>query len=184
MKIEVDVLGVEQAVDFHTLASAQFLVLDVLGVRARVPISEEQMVHLTTAVMERKATHAVAHPPDTDMEWEDPRDRSEHPLSADVVSTPIPERSYGGVMAGLSDNTAELEDAPPPPEGIMQGFFEEDPAEAERRLRARKPQRRTVAADTAGNPEGEGVVQRPTAPRMPAPPGFGPLSDDDGIAQG
>lgn len=179
MKIEVDVLGVEQAVDFDTLASAQFVVLDVLGVRARVPISEEQMVHLTTMVMNQKAEKNVVHSP-TDMEWEDPRDRSEHPLSADVISTPIPERSYGGVMAGLSDNSGETEDSPAVPEGIMQGFFEEDPAEAERKLRARKPQRRTVAADAAGNPE----VTQPSAPRMPAPPGFGALSDDDGIAQG
>lgn len=177
MKIEADVLGVEQAMDFNTLTTSQFVVLDILGSRLRVPITEDQLEALTRSAAQVQG----AMQPETT--FDDTRESAGvPPASADLVSEPIPERehsleNYGGVMAELTEQPVEPEiDAAPG--GILDGFFDESEEEKARKLRARKPQRRTVPRDEAGNP----VVEQRT---LPAVPGFeSPVSDDDGFAQG
>lgn len=182
MKVEVDILGVEQAVDFKTMETAQFAVLDIFGVTLRVPVTEEQMEALTKQVIGRRAAP---------VQWEETRDRSEH-LEKDLVSEEIPEREhsmsssdngYGGVMAGLTDEAVVEPDPDAPASGILEGFFDESEEEKARKLRARKPQRRTVPRDDAGNPVVEQVAF-PSPQPLPTMSGFGALSDDDGIQQG
>lgn len=178
MKVEADILGVEQAVDFHTMETAQFVVLDIFGVTLRVPITEEQMEQLTRQVVGRKSA------PSPQAAFDETREVSEG-LPPDLVSEDIPEREhsmsdqgYGGVMAGLTDDAVVEADAEVQPSGILDGFFDESDEEKARKLRERKPQRRTVPRDEAGNP----VVD--PRPSLPAVQGFNTLSDDDGFAQG
>lgn len=177
MKIEVDVLGVEQAVDFNTLAAASFVVLEVFGERVRIPISEEQLVTMTSAAMAKKA----GAPQEQREVFEDTRAHSEQTLDADLVSEEIPERDFSGIMAGLTDQPAEPE-VESTVAGILPDVFG-DP-EKERQLRARRP-RRAVTQDEAGNP----VVMNSTASSMspasqlPKMSMYG-LSDDDGFGQG
>lgn len=178
MKVEADILGVEQAVDFHTMETHQFVVLDIFGTRLRVPITEEQMEALTKQVVGRRVAP---------VQWEDTRERSEH-IDQGMVSEEIPERehsmpaeaNYGGIMAGLTDEAVVEQDPDAPPGGILDGFFDESEEEKARKLRSRKPQRRTVPRDEAGNP----MVEQPVMATLPSVSGFGALSDDDGIQQG
>lgn len=175
MKIEVDVLGVEQAVDFNTLASASFVVLEVFGERVRVPISEEQLVAMTSAAMTNKVS-GLSVQGDEEV-FEETRERSSQQFSADIISEEIPERDYSGIMAGLTDQPAE-----PEVEGSVAGILPDvfgDP-EKEKQLRARRP-RRTVTQDEAGNPVAHQVAQSPSP--LPKMSMYG-LSDDDGFGQG
>jgi hypothetical protein len=61
-------------------------------------------------------------------------------------------------------------------DGVVNSFFEDDAAKAEQ-LRQRKPQRRTVPRDEAGNP----IAEQRALPRVS---GFTPEGDDDGFFQG
>ncbi len=174
MKVEVDVLGVEQAVDFNTLEAEQFIVLDMFGSRLRVPITEEQMEALMRQAAGRKIAEGEV--------FDETRERGT--ADAGLVSEDIPVREhsltaaegYTGPMRELTDEAATDEERP---EGILEGFFDESEEEKARKLRARKPQPRMVPRDEAGNPV---VVQNALPPMQ----GFGgsPLSDDDGFAQG
>ena len=159
MKVEVDILGVEQAVDFQSLVTLQFVVLDIFGNRLRVPITEEQMEVLTR----QAARHTTPQ-----VEWEETQERSQG-IDPGAVSEPIPERDYGGVMAGLADD--EPTEAP----AGLDGLFDESEEDKVRKLRKRKPQRRTVPHDEAGNPI---VEQRAEVSDFSAP------SDDGAFAQG
>ena len=175
MKIEVDVLGVEQAVDFNTLASASFVVLEVFGERVRVPISEEQLVTMTSAAMDKKVGSPSLAPNDEEV-FEETRASGGQTFSPGLVSEEIPERDYS-VMAGLTEQASEAE-SDNPLAGVLPSVFG-DP-EKEKQLRARRP-RRVVAQDEAGNP----VVQQHAATVAPLPKmSMYGLSDDDGFAQG
>lgn len=176
MKIEVDVLGVEQAVDFNSLSTSQFVVLEVLGNTLRVPITEEQLESLTRHAAGRQVASAAST-------WAETREQGN--ADPGLISEEIPEREhslqdaavpeYEGVMRELTDE-APGEEAPA---GILDGFFDESEEEKARKLRSKKPQRRTVPRDEAGNPV---VEQMPQLPQMQT---FGTsLSDDDGFAQG
>lgn len=161
MKVEVDILGAEQAMDFETLVSAQYLVLDIFGVRVRVPITEEQMSALVAAAVSHKTATPSEEP------WVETRETSAE-APTNLVSTPIPEQGFS-LISGLMEQGDEPVVEP--------GVFEDPDAEKERKLRERRP-RRMVMQDDAGNP----VV--PVHAALPPAPGFGPLSDDDGFAQG
>lgn len=175
MKIEVDVLGVEQAVDFNTLASASFVVLAVFGERVRVPISEEQLVAMTSAAMTNKVSGLSVQ--EDEEVFEETRERSAQQFSADTISEEIPERDYSGIMAGMTDQPAEP-DGESSVAGILPDVFG-DP-EKEKQLRSRRP-RRTVTQDEAGNPVAHQMAQASSP--LPKMSMYG-LSDDDGFGQG
>ena len=176
MKIEVDVLGVEQAVDFNTLASASFVVLAVFGERVRVPISEEQLVAMTSAAMTNKVSGLSVQ--EDEEVFEETRERSSQQFSADIISEEIPERDYSGIMAGMTDQPAESSDGESSVAGILPDVFG-DP-EKEKQLRSRRP-RRTVTQDEAGNPVAHQMAQASSP--LPKMSMYG-LSDDDGFGQG
>lgn len=157
MKIEADVLGVEQAVDFNTMKTEAFVVLEVLGAVVRAPISEEQMEQLTIAAVHQRQLDAGAAFTET------------HEQSA-VTPTNLerfddqPERDFS-VMAKLGDQ--EVTESSPDSLGLF-GDDEAEQAKVEQ-LRQRPPlalPRPTAAA--------------PQASDLPKLPSFGgPVADDD-----
>ncbi len=165
MKITVDVLGVSQALDFNTKEATQTLTLNVLGTIVQVPITEAEMEAITRAAMDPTAV------------WDDTREQGA-PVDPSAVSTPAPERDFNfSSMAGLTEQEVVSDDVEQPEAALTQGLFEPSDDDRARALRERKPQRRTVPQDEAGNPV---VAQQPALPPMR---GFGG-GDDDGFAQG
>lgn len=128
MRIEADVLGVEQAVDFNTMETSACVVIDVLGEVMRIPISEEQMERLTIAAVQRHQS------PDA---FEETREVGEAiPPEQQVRLADAPEREFS-VMRELSEHPVEPEgDEPPGMEGI---FGSESEAAKVEKLRQRQP---------------------------------------------
>ena len=183
MKIEVDLYGVEQATDFDTLETSAFVVLGIFGESVRVPITEDQMVRLTSEAVRAKQGAGVGADPDTELPFVDTRVPMTGPPSAGAPKGP--ERPFS-VMQELGDrNPGVDEDAQQSELGEVDpgvgGLFEENQEEKEAKLRAQAKQNargpaaapRTVPRDEAGNPV---VAQNPAAN---LPPIGNPTSDDD-----
>lgn len=167
MKVVVDIIGVEQSVNFTTMQTQQVVTMNILGTEVRVPITEAQLENLTTAAVNERTAPAGTWDETREVSLEAPDDRT---------STPVPVREfsqtpdYGGVMQGLTDEAVEA----PPTE--LEGFFDESEEAKAAKLRAKKPQRRTVPRDEAGNPV---TPQYAAAPMLRQQE-----SDDDGFHQG
>lgn len=164
MKIEADVLGCEQAVNFDTMETTQVVVLHVLGEVIRVPISEEMMERLTVAAV-RAHTDG---PPET--AFEETRERSESLPSLDeqVRLAETPEREFS-VMEGLSEMPSDSQEAPGF-DGIF-GGGEDEEAKIEA-LRRRPPPIMSMPRDPDGAPA---PMPSSGLPRLP----MGPVRDDD-----
>lgn len=163
MKITVDILSVSQSLDLNTKEASQTLTLNVLGTIVQVPITEAEMEAITMAALDPKAV------------WDNTREQGTA-VDPEAVSTPAPERDFNfSSMAGLTEQEVVSDDVEPAES--TSGFFEPSEDDRARALRERKPQRRTVPKDDAGNPV---VAQRPALPEMR---GFGG-GDDDGFSQG
>ena len=105
MRIEAEVLGVEQAVDFNTMETSACVVIEILGELVRVPISEEQMERLTLAAVEhRNTTQFLAEGADFDETRE--MSKEELPPEQQVRLADAPEREFS-VMRELAEHTAE-----------------------------------------------------------------------------
>lgn len=168
MKIEADVLGVEQAVDFSTMETKAFVVVELLGEILRVPISEEQMERLTVA--------AIHHRTGPEEAFEETR--SVLPVGAKVATEQLddqPEREFS-VMEGLTDMSIGFEDREAPTG--LEGLFGDPNEEAKiAKLRQRPPPIMSVPRDDAGNPLVEQYSS--SLPRMP-----GLAVQDDDFPQG
>lgn len=158
MKIEADVLGVEQAVDFNTMKTEAFVVLEVLGAVVRAPISEEQMEQLTIAAVRQRQLDVG------DAFAETHEQSAVTPTSLDRFDDQ-PEREFS-VMAKLGDQ--EVIEGSPDSLGLF-GDNDAEQAKVEQ-LRQRPPL----------------APLRPVAPvaqassGLPQLPGFGgPIADDD-----
>lgn len=184
MKIAAEVFGVEQAMDFDTMETSQYCVLGVLGETVRVPISEAQMEALTKAAAQFKGLSTEPEAGAGDAFDETKEEMTGPPLEHRKME----ERPFS-IVAGLegdtlssSQHTETQGDAPEGDPGLggMEGLFEENEEEKERKLRAKSQERRqpvqtrTVPRDSAGNPQ---VPQNPTAdlPKISS----GSMSDDD-----
>lgn len=62
MKIEVEVTGVSQEMDFSSMKSQAYLHINILGDVVRVPISEDAMERVTRAAVGAAATVPAAKP--------------------------------------------------------------------------------------------------------------------------
>lgn len=124
MKIQVEVLGVEQAVDFNTMETKAFVVLEVFGQIVRAPVSEQQMEQLTLAAVHHRQLA-------TGQAFEETREKSaEAPVFEGPVETTDREFS---VMSELTDR-AQQEDTPG-----MEGLFDSEEQQKIEKLRARPP---------------------------------------------
>lgn len=183
MKISVDVIGVEQALNFDTLEQTAFLVIDVLGQALRVPISEEQMEELTKEAVRQKqaGTESVEESP-----FEETRETVSGEPSAGAP--PTTERAFqitrppsGPVMSELSSappGTAEDEEEDEPSPTGLDGVFGDEEQKVQQ-LRARP---RPVRSDDAGSPVVDRRHTEEAAPpsTLPKLPGFG----DEDFPQG
>ncbi len=168
MRIEADVLGVEQAVDFNTMETSACVVVEILGEVMRVPISEEQMERLTVAAVQKHAS------PDA---FEETRETGVPvPPEQQVRLADAPEREFS-VMKELSEHPSDFMesegDEPPGMEGI---FGNESEAAKVEKLRQRlpPPQPGTFIAQAA-------VPTTPVHQGLPRLPG---TSSDDDFPQG
>lgn len=164
MKIEVDVLGVEQSMNFDTMKTDAFVVLEVFGEVVRVPITEGQMEQLTVAAV----NHAKLTSGQT---FENTRTRSATPPSEERFDEQE-EREFS-VMSELAEHTEEQEPMPGGMEGIFGNADEQAKVE---QLRRRPPlSLPTLAMHTP-------TAEESALPRL-AGFGGGPVADDD-FAQG
>jgi len=172
MKIEADVIGVEQAMDFNTLEQSAFVVVDILGARLRVPITEEQMEAITIhAIQEKKARDAEG--PKDDAVFEETKASSATPPQYQRQEE-VQERDFS-VMAELTQHGTGEEGTET---GGVLDLFSPSSEEEEKiaQLRSRAP--------LIGSGREAPQPPMPVSPGLPQMPGFGGDGDDDGIEQG
>lgn len=166
MRIEVDVLGVEQAVDFNTMATAAFVIIEVLGETVRVPISEEQMARLTVAAVNE---HTGVE--SSESQFEETRETMPKGVKVSTErGSDAPLREFS-VMSGLSPENDE-------PGGIAGIFAPDSEDEKVTALRNRPGLRGRAPA-----PEQEEEHEEPRN-NLPSMPGFGQAGDEGGFQQG
>ena len=181
MKIVADVYGVEQAVDFDTLETSQYVVLGIFGETVRVPISEKQMEGLTQEAVKQRASgtsHMTPFGPDIAGEIPGtPRSEKQASSEDEVFSSPM------SGLEGVDNATPQDEERMERDPGLG-GLFDETEEDKESKVRAAQrgklTERRSVPTDSAGNP----VVAPNAAAGLP-PVSFGNLgADDEGFPQG
>lgn len=171
MKITADVIGVEQAMDFNTLEQSAFVVIDILGARVRVPITEEQMEAITiTAIQEKKAREEEGDVRKADDTFEETKEASATP-PRHREQVEVQERDFS-VMAELTSHGTGEEAAENDVLDLFSPSSEEEAKIAQ--LRSRAPL--IGSAREAPSP--------PVSHGLPQMPGFGTAGDDDGIQQG
>lgn len=176
MKIEADVLGVEQAMDFNTMEQSAFVVLNIFGTTVRVPITEDQMETITVAALTEKRSSVGQEPDGANLNGDVfPETRAVTPGGArQQVQEEVQERDFS-VMTELTDhgNARSIDDEDTGDGGVME-LFAPSTEETQRIAQLRgRPQ--------LGRSEPAPVQHSPGLPQMP---GLGMASDDDGIQQG
>lgn len=167
MKIEVDVTGVEQSMDFTTMTQGSFVLLSIFGVAMRVPVSEQQMEEITLAALRHQQTtggdpvfpetRAISH---TQPEY---TEQEEEPQERDF-----------SVMTELTDvGRTEM-----PDDGVSE-LFQPSSDEAERIAELRARPRPVAGSKVSGRDHTPDHSQN-----LPKIPGFGGAADDEGIQQG
>lgn len=158
MKVQAEVLGVEQAVDFNTMETKAFVVLEVFGQIVRAPVTEEQMEQLTMAAVHHRQLA-------TGEAFDDTREKSaETPVFEGPVETTDREFS---VMSELADRVQQ-EDVPG-----MEDLFDDEERQKIEKLRARPPLTVPQHASTSTQMPALGLPRLPTSE-----------VDEDGFAPG